>query len=130
MTRALLVQTLISPFVIGGVWLLARRLFDHRVAVVAAAIAAFYPNMWQWEGRLYSEALALPLGVLILLLALERPATRKQGALVGVALGLAMLVRPTSVFMLRAGARRVLDHRRGPEGDRAPPPWRSGWPPS
>jgi hypothetical protein len=97
-TKALLVQTLIGPVVIGLVWLLARRLFDWRVALLAAFAAATYPNMWQWETRLYSEALALPLGVLLMFLVIERPVTRKLAIGVGVTMGATLLIRPTGVF--------------------------------
>ncbi len=98
-TKALVVQSFIGPVVIGLVWLLARRLFDWRVAVLAAFAAATYPNMWQWETRLYSEALALPLGALLLFLVLERPVTRKLAIGVGVTMGATLLVRPTGVFL-------------------------------
>src|SRR5688572_9919184 len=97
-TRVTLLQTLIGQVVIVLVWLLARRLFDARVAVVAAALAAVHPNLWQWEGRLYSEALVLPLAVLLLLLVLDRQPTRRVLVGAGVVLGVSLLVRPTSVF--------------------------------
>ncbi|MDQ2648680.1 MAG: glycosyltransferase family 39 protein, partial [Actinomycetota bacterium] len=99
-TRVTLLQTLIGPVVIVLVWLLARRLFDARVAVVAAALAAVHPNLWQWEGRLYSEALALPLAVLLLLLVLQRQPTKRVLIGTGVVLGVSLLVRPTSVFLV------------------------------
>lgn len=114
-TRLLLVQSLIGPVVIFLTWLLARRLFDRRVALAAAALAAVYPQMWQWELRMYPEALALPLGLLVLILVLERRPSGGRAALVGVLIGLSMLVRPTQFFLfplvavawwLAAGARR------------------------
>jgi 4-amino-4-deoxy-L-arabinose transferase-like glycosyltransferase len=97
-TKALLLQSLIGPFVIFMVWLLGRRLFDARVAVLAGTFAAFYPNMWQWETRLYSESLALPLGALLLLIVLERPVTKRVAVAAGATMGVSMLVRPTQVF--------------------------------
>jgi 4-amino-4-deoxy-L-arabinose transferase-like glycosyltransferase len=99
-TVVTLIQTLFGPVVIVLVWLLARRLFDARVAFVAAALAAVHPNLWQWEGRLYSEALALPLGVLLVLLVLDRPPTRRLAVWTGVVLGVNLLVRPTSLFFV------------------------------
>ena len=98
-TKALLVQTLIGPIAIALTWVLARRLFEPRVALVAAALAALYPNMWQWEGRLYSEALVLPLSLLVMILVLEQPVTAKRAAVVGAVTGLSMLVRPSQIFM-------------------------------
>ena len=114
--KLLLLQTLLlGPVVIFLSWLLARRLFDARVAVAAAFVAAVYPHMWQWEGRLYAEALALPLGLLLLLLVLERAPTPRLAALVGAVMAASLLVRPSSFFFfagvavawwLEAGLRR------------------------
>jgi 4-amino-4-deoxy-L-arabinose transferase-like glycosyltransferase len=98
--RALLLQTvLLGPLVIFLAWLLAARLFDRATAGAAAAIAALYPNMWQWETRLYPEALALPLALVLLLLVLTRPPAPRRAALAGLVLGASLLVRPTSVFL-------------------------------
>ena len=114
--KLLLIQTLLlGPVVIFLSWLLARRLFDARVAVAVAFVAALYPHMWQWEGRLYAEALALPLGLLLLLLVLEREPTVRRAALVGAVMAASLLVRPSSFFFfagiavawwLAAGLRR------------------------
>lgn len=114
--KLLLLQTLLlGPTVIVLTWLLARRLFDSRVATAAAFVGALYPHMWQWEGRLYPEALALPLGVLLLLLVLERDPTPRLAVAVGVVMAASLLARPTAFFFLAgvavawwmaAGARR------------------------
>ena len=99
--KLLLVQTVVlGPLVILLSWLLARRLFDSRVAVAAAFAGALYPHMWQWEGRLYPEALALPLGIVLLLLVLERVPTPRLAVAVGVVLAASLLVRPTAFFFL------------------------------
>jgi 4-amino-4-deoxy-L-arabinose transferase-like glycosyltransferase len=118
-TRLLLLQTLLGPVVIVLVWLLARRLFDARVAAVTAALAALAPNLWQFEGRIYSEALALPLAVLLLVLVLDRAPTVRLSVAVGVVLAVNLLVRPTSLFFvpvivaaawIAAGWRSALRH--------------------
>ena len=97
--KLLLLQTLLlGPLVIVLSWLLARRLFDARVAGLAAVVAALYPHMWQWEGRLYAEALALPLGLILLLLVLDREPSVPRAALVGVVMAASLLVRPSSFF--------------------------------
>ncbi|MGI9081727.1 MAG: hypothetical protein ACR2FZ_05530 [Thermoleophilaceae bacterium] len=99
--KLLLLQTVVlGPLVILLSWLLARRLFDSRVAVAAAFAGALYPHMWQWEGRLYPEALALPLGILVLLLVLERVPTPRLAVSVGAVLAASLLVRPTAFFFL------------------------------
>lgn len=116
-TRLLLVQSLVGPVVIFLVWLLGRRLFDRRIALVGATVAAIYPNMWQWELRMYPEVFALPLGLLVMVLVLGRAApSGRRAAAVGVLMGLSMLVRPTQFFLfaliaaawwLAAGPRRA-----------------------
>ena len=103
--KLLLLQTLLlGPIVIALSWLLARRLFDARVAVAAAFAAALYPHMWQWEGRLYAEALALPLGLVFLLLVLEQAPTARRAALVGVVMAASLLVRPSAFFFFAGAA--------------------------
>lgn len=98
--KLLLLQTLLlGPLVIALGWLLARRLFNPRVAVAAAFVGALYPHMWQWEGRLYPEALALPLGLILLLLVLERAPTARRAVEVGVVMAASLLVRPTTFFL-------------------------------
>ena len=114
--KLLLLQTvLLGPIVIVLIWALARRLFDERVATAAGFVGAVYPHMWQWEGRLYAESLALPLGILLLLLVLEREPTPRRAVAVGAVMAAGMLVRPTSFFFfagiavawwMAAGARR------------------------
>ena len=98
--KLLVVQTvLLGPLVIFLLWLLARRLFDSRVALASAFVGAVYPHMWQWEGRIYPEALALPLGLLLLVLVIERPATVRRAAAVGVVMAASLYVRPTAFFL-------------------------------
>ena len=100
--RVLLVQTLLGPVNVVLAWALARRLFGGRVALAAAAVVAVYPLAWQYEARLYSEALATPLTLVILLLALDRPQTRVTAAAIGAALGLLVLIRPSSGYVAAA----------------------------
>lgn len=116
-TTVLLVQCLVGPLTIYLVWRLGRRLFDGRLALVAAGVAAVYPHMWQWEVRLYPEGLALPFALGVMILALEREPTRGRAALVGLAMGVGMLIRPTQFFLfalvavawwISAGPRRGL----------------------
>jgi 4-amino-4-deoxy-L-arabinose transferase-like glycosyltransferase len=81
-------------------WLLARRLFGVRVASVAAYLVALYPLAWQYEELLYSESLATPLTLAILIVFLTRPPTRRRALLCGALLGLTVLVRTSAVFLL------------------------------
>ena len=109
------VQALLAPFTIGLTWLLGRRLFSPGVGVAAAFVAAIAPNVWQYDVLLYSEVLATPLTLAVLLLVLDRGVDRGRVLAVGALLGLALLVRPSSVFLFAgvlvawrvvAGARR------------------------
>jgi 4-amino-4-deoxy-L-arabinose transferase-like glycosyltransferase len=108
-------QLAIGLLTIPLTWLLARRLFSARVAVTAAFVVAIYPMAWQFEGLLYPEALATPMYVLLLVLALTRPPTAARAVVIGLLMGIALLLRPTTEFLflgfliawsLRAGWRR------------------------
>jgi 4-amino-4-deoxy-L-arabinose transferase-like glycosyltransferase len=81
-------------------WLLAKRLFGPRVAIAAAFVVALYPLGWQYEELLYPESLATPLTVGLLVLILTGPVTIRRSLLTGVLLGLTLLVRPTTEFVL------------------------------
>jgi 4-amino-4-deoxy-L-arabinose transferase-like glycosyltransferase len=99
-TKAIVLQTLLGPLVILMTWLLARRLFGPRAAIVAAALAALYPHMWQWEASLHPEALALPLALGFYLAVLGRDPTPRRAVAAGLLLGVSLLVRPTSLALL------------------------------
>ena len=90
----------VTPVTVSLTFALARRLFGAGAAVAAAFLVAVYPLAWQFEVRLYSEALAVPLGLAVLLLVLERRPTRRTVVTTGVLVGLAILVRPSSGFLL------------------------------
>ena len=104
--RVLVLQTLLAPVTVALVWLLGRRLFGPAVALAAAAVVAVEPGTWQFESRLYSEALATPLTLAALLVALGRPRPPAAGraALAGALVGAGVLVRPTAAFVLAAVA--------------------------
>jgi len=97
-----LVQVPLGALTIGLAWLLARRLFSPRVAGAAAVAVALYPLAFQYEELLYAEALATPLTLLILLVALSRPPTRWRSVLCGGLLGIILLIRPSCAYLLLA----------------------------
>ena len=69
----MLLQVLVfGPLTIALTWLLGRRLFGAWVGTAAAFVAALHPFVWQFEARLFAEALAVPLTLAILLLVLDR----------------------------------------------------------
>ena len=103
--------------------LLARRLGGNRVGLIAAALAAIYPNLWQIDGLLFSEGLAATLVVTALLLAyrLREQPTYPRAIALGAVIGLCALTRPETIlltvllaipitFRTRGGSSRWLGH--------------------
>ena len=79
-----------------------RRLVDARVGLIAAAVAAVYPNFFLYERDLLAETLAIFLVTLVLLLAFrfnDRPGTRRAAAL-GATCGLLALTRSEQVLLI------------------------------
>ena len=88
-----------SVATIGLGWLLTRRLFGPVAAAAAAAILAVYPNVWQFDVRLFSESVATPLTLLVLLLVIERAPSTRRAAVVGAVMGVSLLVRPSALLL-------------------------------
>jgi 4-amino-4-deoxy-L-arabinose transferase-like glycosyltransferase len=99
LTVVRLVQVPVGALTIPLTWLLARRLFGARVAIVAAFVVAVYPLAWQYDGLLYPEALATPLYVLLLIVMLTGTPTRRRAIGFGLLVGVALLLRPTTEFI-------------------------------
>jgi 4-amino-4-deoxy-L-arabinose transferase-like glycosyltransferase len=100
--RVLAVQTLFGPITILLTSVLGRRLFNGRVALVAAAVVAVCPFAWQFEVRLLPESIVTPMSLLFLILLLEvRPTVRRAG-LIGVLCGVMVLTRPSAVYLVPA----------------------------
>lgn len=100
--RLTLVQSLLAPVTVLLAWLLARRLFDARIATVTAFGVAVFPLGWEYFGMLFPEALSVPLALAVLLVVLEREPIPKAVGLAGVLVGLNLLVRPTAFFLMAA----------------------------
>jgi 4-amino-4-deoxy-L-arabinose transferase-like glycosyltransferase len=98
-TKVLLIQSVLAALTVALTWALARRLFGPRTAIASAFVVAIFPLSWEWFGLLYTEAFAIPLTLLVLLIFLERPPTRNTAIATGIAMGVLLMVRPTSVFM-------------------------------
>lgn len=99
--RVEIVQAIVcGPATIVLTWLLGRRLVGPRAGLAAAFIVAVYPFAFQYEGLLYSEALATPLSVLLLLCFLRVSPTARRAALTGLLLGVLLLVRSSSLLFI------------------------------
>jgi 4-amino-4-deoxy-L-arabinose transferase-like glycosyltransferase len=95
-----LAQVPVGALSIAFSWLLGKRLFGPRVGIAAAFLVAIYPLAWQYDGLLYPESLATPLTLALLVLMLTGELTVRRAAAFGLLLGLALLVRPTSEFLV------------------------------
>jgi 4-amino-4-deoxy-L-arabinose transferase-like glycosyltransferase len=94
-------MTLVGIATIAVIGLVGRRLGGPRVGLVAAAIAAVYPNLWINDPLVMSESLACLLVSLALLVALQldrRPGVWRA-LLLGTIVGLAALTRSELVLL-------------------------------
>ena len=93
---ARLIQHLIGSFSVILIYLLARKLFDRRMAVISGLLAATYWILIYFEGELLLDFLLVFFGTLLLLLlyrAAEKPVFRNW-FLAGVVLGFFAITRP------------------------------------
>jgi hypothetical protein len=99
---AILVQLLIGALFPAAVFLLARRLFEVRAALVAAAVTALYAPFIFHQGILLRDWL-IPISQTIALLCLIRAqetGLRRLWLGAGIALGFSYLVKPTIMLFL------------------------------
>ncbi len=112
------VQAAVGTLLVPAVFALAALAAGPVAGLVAAGAVAVYPPLVSASGDLLTEplgALALAVALIAVVLALRRPGPRR-GALAGVLLGLAVLVRADLVllpFLLAAVVALVLRSRRG-----------------
>ena len=81
-TAHLVAGALLGTVAVALVGVVGYRVGGWRVATVAAAFAAVYPNLWGWDGMLLSEPTAVIAVTLVLLTALrfdESPTTWRAG---------------------------------------------------
>jgi 4-amino-4-deoxy-L-arabinose transferase-like glycosyltransferase len=95
-------MALLGTAVVALIALLGRRVGGERVGLIAAGIAALYPNLWMNDGLIMSETLAALTAAGALLLAyrmLSRP-TWGAAAALGATCGLAALTRAELVLLV------------------------------
>jgi 4-amino-4-deoxy-L-arabinose transferase-like glycosyltransferase len=83
------------------IYLLARKLFGTRIALISGMFAAVYPGLFIYDGWLYTESLYtfLLTAVIYSLYRLQRTPQRKWTILSGLFLGLATLTRPNGPIL-------------------------------
>jgi Dolichyl-phosphate-mannose-protein mannosyltransferase len=95
-------STLIGLASIVVIGLIGREVAGPRTGLIAAGLAAVYPNLWVYDGFILSETTAIFTGVLTVLLAyrfLRDPAPRRALYL-GLAAGVATLARAELVLLI------------------------------
>ena len=96
------VSCLLGAAAVWLIGLLGRRVAGPRVGLVAAALAAVYPQLFMVDGTVIAESLYAPLLVMTLLLAyhfLDSPSAARAAAL-GATIGLATLTRSDGILLL------------------------------
>ncbi len=99
---ARLIQILIGSFSCVLIYLLARKLFDRRVALSSSVIASFYGILIYFEGELLIPFLIVSLNLLAILLLLraqEKPSC-KRWFISGLILGLSAIARPNVLLFV------------------------------
>jgi 4-amino-4-deoxy-L-arabinose transferase-like glycosyltransferase len=88
-----------SVVVIG---LIGREVAGPRAGLIAAGLAAIYPNLWVYDGFILSETVAIFTGAVVVLLAYRylREPTLRRAAYLGLAAGFAMLARAELVLLV------------------------------
>jgi 4-amino-4-deoxy-L-arabinose transferase-like glycosyltransferase len=89
----------------GTVWLvglLGREVAGPRVGIIAAVVAALYPNIWAPDGQLQAETMSMFLTVAIVLLAYRywRQPNLRRIAFLGAACGLGALARSELILFV------------------------------
>jgi 4-amino-4-deoxy-L-arabinose transferase-like glycosyltransferase len=94
-------QMLLGVLVVWFAFELGRRLFDARVGLLAAAVAAIYPSSLTAQGRILTEALftALLLGCLLVAVVVRQRRSWQWHVLLGTLLAVLVLVRPTAALL-------------------------------
>jgi 4-amino-4-deoxy-L-arabinose transferase-like glycosyltransferase len=95
-------NTVLGILTVALIGVLGRRLAGPTVGLIAATIAAVYPNLWINDSIVMSESLATLLVVLALVVAtgLDRRPTVRAAAALGAILGLAALTRSELVLLV------------------------------
>lgn len=100
-TAHMLASAAVGVITVVVVGLVGREIAGPRAGVIAALLAAVYPNLWAYDGALESETMA-QLGVALTLLAAYlwwRKPTRRGAALLGGAVAFSALARAELILL-------------------------------
>jgi 4-amino-4-deoxy-L-arabinose transferase-like glycosyltransferase len=97
-----LASCLLGAAAVVVVGLVGRKIAGDRAGLIAAAIAAVYPQLWINDGMLVSESMYILMIAVTLLFAyrLWQSHTWKDAVWLGVAIGLSSMTRPEAVFLV------------------------------
>jgi hypothetical protein len=100
-TAHMVAGALLGSAAVVLVGLVGRRVAGPAVGVVAAGIAAVYPNLWGWDGMVLSEPAAVVAVCLVLLAAwrFHEAPTVPAAVVLGAAIGVAGLARAELLFL-------------------------------
>lgn len=95
-----IIQAILGALVCVIIFLLAKKLFDTRIAILASILAAFCPSLIKISEKLLSENLYTFMLTIAILLLLKQIKAKdyKCLALLGITLGIASLIRSVMVF--------------------------------
>ena len=99
---AVVVQSLLGALTVYLVFLLTRRVFDHRAGLLAALIAAFYPALIYYDTRILREGLAALLLAAAVLLAVDtwpKRSTSQRLLAVGGLIAAMSMCRPEMILL-------------------------------
>lgn len=101
-----IVQALIGSVLIPAVFRIALAVSGPRAGLIAAGLAAFYPEMIWYSAHFWCETLFLSLvwWAVERLLFADRLASRRAALAAGLLIGLAVLTRETVLYLLPLGA--------------------------
>jgi 4-amino-4-deoxy-L-arabinose transferase-like glycosyltransferase len=103
LTAARLLQAVLGTVTVALIGIIAWQLFDRRHGLIAAGIAAVYPPLVLTGNGVLTEAISLPLEMLVLVLALRYRRSGRGGltlpALIGLLIGICVLTRPANVAL-------------------------------
>ena len=96
-----IIQHLIGSVSVVLIYILARRMFDRRVAILASVLASAYWILIYFEGELLLDSLLVFFNLTLFLLLYRAAERQKYGLWVasGVVLGLAAITRPTVLIL-------------------------------